>query len=168
MQPPVTCTRRRHHPRPPWSKSSPWGSARSALGLLHFWHPGLQCRLPRDQTATFGPWDVPFTDSQTPGPFPFPWSQHPSTTLMGWRRDCTGSQMPETKQWCLQVPKPLTATVATCNKLPNSNSWLQVLHFASTTHPTLAPACLAHPMPLPAWLGYFTEGLILLVGLLRG
>lgn len=52
--PSVTCTRQRHRLPPPWSRSSLWGSARSASGLPHFWHPGLQCRLPRGQTTHTG------------------------------------------------------------------------------------------------------------------
>lgn len=90
--PSVTCTRQRHHLQPPWSRSFPWGSTRLASSLPHFWHPGLQCRLPRNQTTTGGPWGHPLHP------------QDPSTPLSlsialidPERREYVGPYMPGTK-----------------------------------------------------------------------
>lgn len=138
--PSITCTLQRRHLRPPWSRSSPWGSARSASDSPHFWHPGLQYKLPRDQRATGGPWR-----------YPLHWVPAPRTLLLSLEtheevlsclnrakeRSCVRSYVSGTKHDDVsQVPKPPWPQSLPRDTLPNSFlSDLKFLALCSSPRP---------------------------------
>lgn len=163
--PSVTCTRQRHHLQPPWSRSSPWGSARSASSLPHFWHPSLQCRLPRDHTATGGcPGDTPFTRFQIPRPSP-PLSLEMHEEVINYLNKVREKGL--CRALCAR-----NMTVSSSTKTTHSHSHRLGTNFATpfsdfkslalcpspgpcnitlllSGPPVLASACLVHHMPLP-------------------
>lgn len=157
----VTCTRRRRHPQQPWSRSAPWGSARSASSSPHFWHPGLQCRLPGDQRTTGGLLSTLFTRSQTQdcSSLSEELSHLKVPQSLQWAEDCAKPQArteydstfkeptpPQSLETNLSLPFPDIESSVLCPNLDLTRSHC----FPHTPHSSSYPQLTSHPVLSPA------------------